>query len=124
MYRQPNDGVKEFEKQLNKILLTNDILKKMIIMGADFNINLNDFEQNQKVQNFLNIMFGHSMMPVLKAVNNTHTKETKERFIFKRKLSDNSVENFKYKLCTISWGSITNSSDTNKAYDNFIEIFS
>ena len=124
MYRQPNDGVKEFEKQLNKILSTNDILKKMIIMGADFNINLNDFEQNQKVQNFLNIMFGHSMMPVLKAVNNTHTKETKERFIFKHKLSDNSVENFKYKLCTISWGSITNSSDTNKAYDNFIEIFS
>ena len=93
-------------------------------MVTDFNINLNDFEQNQKVQNFLNIMFGHSMMPVLKAVNNTHTKETKERFIFKRKLSDNSVEKFKYKLCTISWGSIKNSSDTNKAYDNFIENFS
>ena len=25
---------------------------------------------------------------------------------------------------TVSWGSITNSSDTNNAYDNFIEIFS
>ena len=50
-----------------------------------------------------------------------HTKETKERFIFRR---DNSVEKFKYKLRTVSWDSITNSSDTNKAYVNFIEIFS
>ena len=55
---------------------------------------------------------------------NIHIKETKERFIFRRNLSDNSVEKFKYKLRSVSWDSITNSSDTNKAYDNFIEIFS
>ena len=34
-------------------------------MAGDFNMNLLDFEQNKKVQNFLNIMFGHSMMPVI-----------------------------------------------------------
>ena len=34
------------------------------------------------------------------------------------------MEKFKYKLRTVSWDIITNSSDTNKAYDNFIEIFS
>ena len=35
-------------------------------MAGDFNINLLDFKQNKKVQNFLNIMFGHSlMMPVI-----------------------------------------------------------
>ena len=34
------------------------------------------------------------------------------------------MEKFKYKLHTVSWDSITNSSDTNKACDNFIEIFS
>ena len=134
-------------------------------MAGDFNMNLLDFEQNKKVQNFLNIMFGHSMMPVMLRVNNNtataidhffinsvtttrfktgiiksdisdhfpiffvadyniHIKQTKERFIFRRDLSDNSVEKFKYELHTVSWDSITNSSDTNKAYDNFIEIFS
>ena len=55
---------------------------------------------------------------------NIHIKEAKERFIFRRDLSDISVEKFKYKLRTVSWDSITNSSDTNKSYDNFIEIFS
>ena len=55
---------------------------------------------------------------------NIHIKETKEHFKFRRDLSDFSVEKFKYKLHTVSWDSITNSSDTNKAYDNFIETFS
>ena len=167
-YRPPNGDVKEFEKHLNKILSTNDILKKEVIMAGDFNMNLLDFEQNKKVQNFLNILFSHSMMPVInkqtRVTKNTATaidhifinsvttakfktgiiksdisdhfpiffvadyniyiKETKERFIFRRELSDNSVEKFKCKLRTVSWDSITNSSDTTKAYDNFIEIFS
>ena len=39
-------------------------------------------------------------------------------------LYDISVEKFKYKLHTVSWNSITNSCDTNKAYDTFIEILS
>ena len=55
---------------------------------------------------------------------NIHIKETEERFIFRRDISDISVEKFKYKLRTVSWDSITNSSDTDKAYDKFIEIFS
>ena len=33
---------------------------------------------------------------------NIHIKETKGRFIFRRNLSDNSVEKFKYKLRTVS----------------------
>ena len=150
-YRPPNGDVKEFEKDSNKILPTKDILKKEVILASDFNMNLLAFEQNKKVQNFLNIMFHHSMMPVINkptrvtkntatavdhifinsvtttklffvADYNIHLKETKERFIFRRDLSDVSVENFKYKLRTVSWDSITNSSDTNKAYGNFIEI--
>ena len=64
-YRPPNGDVKEFEKHLNKTLSTNDVLKKEAIMADDFNMNLLDFEQNKKVQNFLNIIFGHSVMPVI-----------------------------------------------------------
>ena len=107
-------------------------------MAGDFNMNLLEFEQNKKVQNFLNILFGHSMMPVINkptrvtkntataidhifinsvtttkfktgiiksdisdhfpiffvADYNIHIKEKKERFIFRRDLSDNSVEKF------------------------------
>ena len=55
---------------------------------------------------------------------NVHIKETKERLIFRRNLSDISVEKFEDKLRTVSRDSITNSSDTNKAYDNIIETFS
>ena len=41
-YRRLND--EEFEKHLNKILLTNDILQKKVIMASNFNMNLRDFE--------------------------------------------------------------------------------
>ena len=34
-------------------------------MPVHFNMNLLDFEQNKKVQNFFNFMFGNSMMPVI-----------------------------------------------------------
>ena len=64
-YRSPNGDRKEFEKHLNKILSTNDILKKELIMICNFNMNLLDFEQIKNVQNFLNIMFSHSMMPII-----------------------------------------------------------
>ena len=33
--------------------------------SGDFNMNLLDFEQNKKEQNFLNIMFSHSMIPII-----------------------------------------------------------
>ena len=72
-YRPPNSDIKEFEKHLNNILLTNEILKKLVIMARDFNMNLLDFEQDKKVQNFLNIMFSHSMMSVI----NKPTRVTK-----------------------------------------------
>ena len=51
-YRPPNGDVKESGKHLNKILSTNDILKKEVIMAGDFNMNLLDFEQNKKVQQY------------------------------------------------------------------------
>ena len=34
-------------------------------MAGNFDMNLFDFEQNKKVQNFFNIMFGHSMMSTI-----------------------------------------------------------
>ena len=54
---------------------------------------------------------------------NIHVKETKERFIFRRDLSDISVEKFKCKLRTVSWDSSANFSDKNKAYDTLLNFF-
>ena len=55
---------------------------------------------------------------------NIHKKETKEHYIFRRNFSDIFVEKFRFKLSPVSWDTITNSSDTNNAYGNFIESFS
>ena len=54
---------------------------------------------------------------------NIHIKKTREHFKFRRNLPHISVQKLKCKLHTVIWGSITNSSDTNTAYDNFIDIF-
>ena len=150
-------------------MIVKTVIMSQDIIAGDVNMNLLDFEQNKKVQTFLHIVFGHSMMPAINkptrvtkniataidhifinsvsitkfktgimksdisdhfpmffvADCNIHKKETKECFVFRRDLSDISIEKFKYKLCTVSWESITtNSSDMNKVYDNFIAIFS
>ena len=72
IYRPPNGDVKEFKKHLNKILSTNIILNKEVIMAGRLLIS------NKKiVQNYLNTIFGHSMMPVVnkptRVIKNTPT---------------------------------------------------
>ena len=62
-------------------------------MAGDFNMNLLDFEQNKKVQNFLNIMFGHSMMPVI----NKPTRVTKNTATAIDNIFINSVTTTKFK---------------------------
>ena len=54
---------------------------------------------------------------------NIHIKKKREHFKFRPNLPHISVQKLKYKLRTVIWGSITNSSDTNTEYDNFIDIF-
>ena len=50
-------------------------------------------------------------------------KEAKEHYTFRRDPSNTSVQKFSDELLTVSWNSITQSSDTNNAYDNFIDVF-
>ena len=44
-------------------------------MAGDFNMNLLDYKQNKKLQNLLNIMFGHRMMSVINKLTHV-TKNT------------------------------------------------
>ena len=62
-------------------------------MAGNFNMNLLDFEQNKKVQNFLNIMFGHSMIPVI----NKPTRVTKNTATAIDNIFINSVTTSKFK---------------------------
>ena len=66
-------------------------------MAGGFNMNLLDFEQNKKVQNFPNIMFGHSMMPVI----NKPTRATKNTAIAIDHILIISVSTTKFKTWII-----------------------
>ena len=66
-------------------------------MAGDFNMNLLDFEQNKKVQNFFNIMFGHSMMLII----NKPTRITKNTATAIDYIFINSVTTTKFKTVII-----------------------
>ena len=63
-------------------------------MAGDFNMNLLNFEQNKKVQNFVNIMFGHSTMPI----KNKRTRVTKKTATALDHIFINSVTTSKFKV--------------------------
>ena len=64
-YRPPQGDTILFEKNLQDLLLKNDICKKDILMTGDLNINLLDYENNKKVQSFVNLMFHCGMVPAI-----------------------------------------------------------
>ena len=45
--------------------LKREISHKDVILAGDFNINLLDFDTNEKVQNFVNLMFRFGMIPTI-----------------------------------------------------------
>ena len=62
--------MKPFSK---KILSNSTTVNKTFFLAGDFNINLLDFQTNKKVQSFVNLMFGFSMIPTI----NKPTRVTK-----------------------------------------------
>ena len=64
-YRSPQGDTTLFEKHLQDLLWRHDVCKKEVLMTGDFNINLLDFENNKKVQSFVNLMFPCGMIPVI-----------------------------------------------------------
>ena len=49
--------------------------------------------------------------------------EITEQYIFKGNISDQSIDNFKQKLCNIDWNNIKILRNVNDAYSKFLEIF-
>ena len=64
-YRPPQGDTPLFEKHLQDPLWRHDVCKKEVLITGDFNINLLDFENNKKVQSFINLMFRYGIVPVI-----------------------------------------------------------
>ena len=66
MYRPPNGDMTVFEKFCENLLSVNDKTSKNIIFASDLNINVLDYEFNEKVQHFLSSISQYNMIPTIK----------------------------------------------------------
>ena len=65
VYRPPDGDLEVFKNCFQSILSHNSIRNKDVILTGYFNINVLDFEQNKKVQNFDNLMFQFGLVPTI-----------------------------------------------------------
>ena len=65
VYRPPDGDLSISETFFRKILSENTNANKTLFLAGDFNINVLDYENNKKVQNFVNLMFAFSMIPTI-----------------------------------------------------------
>ena len=76
IYRQSNGDVKVSENYFNDFLSKNETNYKKIILVGDLNINVFGFENNRKVEKYLNQKFSRNMIPV---INKPTTATKKQR---------------------------------------------
>ena len=62
IYRPPNRDIETCENYFKNLF---DTVSKHILLVDDFNLNVLDFENNKKVQNFMNLMFRYGMIPTI-----------------------------------------------------------
>ena len=96
-YRPPQDNTILFEKNLQDLLLKNDVYKKEILITGDFNINPLDDENNRKVQSFVNLMFHRGMVPTI----NKPTRVTRYTVTAVDHIFTNSIINTEIKSAII-----------------------
>ena len=96
-YRPPQGDTILFEKNLQDLLLKNDVCKKEILVTGDFNIYLLDYENNKKVQNFVNLVFCCGMVPAI----NKPTRVTRYTATAIDRIFTNSIINTEIKSAII-----------------------
>ena len=64
IYRPPNGDMKQCETYFKDVFSKNGKNLENIVLAGDFNINFLDFETNENVQDFLNLMFHYNMIPL------------------------------------------------------------
>ena len=64
-YRQPAGNFNEFEAYLNTFLAKSKTTGKTCFLVGDLNLNLIDYQSNAKVRDFVNLIFQHSLVPIV-----------------------------------------------------------
>ena len=72
-YRQPAGNFNEFEVYFNTFLAKSKTTEKACFLVGDSKLNLIDYQSNAKVKNFVNLIFQHSLVPIV----NKPTRVTK-----------------------------------------------
>ena len=64
-YRPPDGSIQEFETFFNSLLSKTTNTNKNLVTVGDFNLNLLDYSQNNKVKNYVNKLFQHNLLPMI-----------------------------------------------------------
>ena len=65
-YRPLNKDIEICENYFKNLFAKNDTVNKHIVLAGNFNLNVLDFENNKKVQNFINLMFRYGVISTMK----------------------------------------------------------
>ena len=65
VYRPLDGDLVVCESYFQSIVSHNSIKNKIVILAGNFDINVLEFEQNKKVQNFVNLMFQFGLVPTI-----------------------------------------------------------
>ena len=65
IYRPPNGDIETCENYFKNLFAKNDTVNKHIVLAGDFNLNVLDFENNKKVENFMNLMLRYVMILII-----------------------------------------------------------
>ena len=92
-YRPPNGDPNELEYHFKNILSKREITNKELVLVGDFNINVLDSNESKMVQNFVNLMFRHGLIPTV----NKPTRTASNRATAIDYIVTNSVINAEFK---------------------------
>ena len=99
-YRPPNCDPNKLENHFKNILSKREITNKELVLVVDFNINVLDFNESKTVQNFVNLMFRHGLIPTV----NKPARVTRNTATAIDHIITNSVINVEFKTGIIKTG--------------------
>ena len=92
-YGPPNGDPNKLENHFKNILSKQEINNKELVFVGDFNINVLDFNERKMVQNFVNLIFRHGLIPTI----NKPTRVIRNTATVIDHIITNSVINAKFK---------------------------
>ena len=74
VYRPPNGKIKPFKNFFKELVSKNKRSGKILYIVGDLNLNILDYETNNKVKNFFNLIFSFNLIPVINKVTRVTKK--------------------------------------------------